>query len=1277
MKKFILAALSASSIYGYSGGLDLDIYSNTPGHSIEAIKGSNKFLVSPDEFNVVGSYESPESRGDNYGSFLRGYITIPEDGDYQFFLSADDKGELYLAFNGESGSKELVASVNSWTGHREFTKYESQKSSVFRLTAGQKIYTESFMKEGGGGDHLSVAWSKNGASPEIITGDYLTSYFSDVDVFFQEFSGTLLLAEQLYDNSSLNIGVDQGQFSEVMRVNFAEILEASKAVLATDQTDGRAYFTANFKLKKAIEYFDGGIKSVKLLGKSFGAYPYKSNAQSPEQAFDGNSGTYYQYFAADNGFVGIDLGEGNEVALTDIRYLSPINSINKFKGNKFQGSVDGITYVDLHSISDDTPYGWNSIEITDNAAYRYYRYYDVTGSSDWAAIAGLEFYGLVEQQLKMINNEQIALAGQVNNQVINNNSLLSANAGLLAQFISYKVTILPSKGSLALKGVELEVGSIFSQEDINNNLLTYSNPLSRNNDSFMLDVSDSLGGILSEVSVLIKIDSDNDGLSDTDELALGTDINNSDSDNDGLSDSWEDKYGFNPLESESKPYSETINGQSGLTASYVFGSFRELSDFNSRNPSKVERVSAINFSPSSWKENSKSGTNDYVGAIFRGYLFVPVEGNYKFSLNSDDGSQLYIDGISVIDNDGLHAPILKSNTVNLSAGFHKIRCEYFERTGGQICMLQWQGPGRVNEVIPSSFFFSSLDEHNALIESIDRDQDGLTDILEEQEGSDPLNPDTDGDRLLDGEEYHAMYNYKTDIKSIDTDSDTVSDYDEIFVFHSNPLVPDFDGSILDSISIIPAETSTRLGEWQNDGNEVFAKDRRGALEYIVDVTIPGIYKLDLLGTQNTPNVNKPLFDLHLYVDGEFVERFEHSINYGEDKTYSFITPYLSTGNHTIKVFWDNTYRATSLRVKSIELNRPGGPDNNENGYPDWVDTYINNYYSLDSYEASSQISPAQIEGKGRYLYKINTSIEDAIQRGTYSRWFSNVTLDKTSPKEFRIDFEDGLKSVNGAITWTQTNILDEGEVKIPVSSSMLLNAVIDEDLEGSSVITVNDGNTEETFNADSETPVEYKFDTPGTYTIQADYSGSETKSAVLTIHVIGVPNIDSPYVWRGKERAWSWPGLTSDIKLEATAMEFVPEGTSFLLKRHEVLTEVNIVARLGQNGPILKSLPTLGFWLRDAVEGYLTIVETYEDGTDLTNSLAFAHQLPEGMNIKVNTISGVTFLDGSRNITLTKEDFDDLGQWTLELYNSADRNGASCHWYKVYQDGVLVGQQNK
>ena len=55
---------------------------------------------------------------------------------------------------------------------------------------------------------------------------------------------------------------------------------------------------------------------------------------------------------------------------------------------------------------------------------------------------------------------------------------------------------------------------------------------------------------------------------------------------------------------------------------------------------------------------------------------------------------------------------------------------------------------------------------------VDRDRDGLGDDDEVAHGTNPLDPDTDGDRVLDGEE---VWVYSTDALSADTDQDQVDD----------------------------------------------------------------------------------------------------------------------------------------------------------------------------------------------------------------------------------------------------------------------------------------------------------------------------------------------------------------------------------------------------------------------------------------------------------------------------------------------------------------------
>ena len=70
------------------------------------------------------------------------------------------------------------------------------------------------------------------------------------------------------------------------------------------------------------------------------------------------------------------------------------------------------------------------------------------------------------------------------------------------------------------------------------------------------------------------------------------------------------------------------------------------------------------------------------GADISGLIKVEDTGTYTFTLTSDDGSQLYIDGNLVVDNGGSHGIMTVSNSTMLTKGVHSFTVQFFECCGG-------------------------------------------------------------------------------------------------------------------------------------------------------------------------------------------------------------------------------------------------------------------------------------------------------------------------------------------------------------------------------------------------------------------------------------------------------------------------------------------------------------------------------------------------------------------------------------------------------------------
>ncbi len=114
--------------------------------------------------------------------------------------------------------------------------------------------------------------------------------------------------------------------------------------------------------------------------------------------------------------------------------------------------------------------------------------------------------------------------------------------------------------------------------------------------------------------------------------------------------------------------------------------------------------------------------------------------------------------------------------------------------------------------------------------SSDRDNDGLGKCEEEKLGTNPRNPDTDGDGLTDGEEVRV---YKTNPLLADTDLDGLSDFDEVKKYKTDPLKADTDGDGLnDGEEVLKYKTNPLNADTDNDG----LKDGEEVIKYNTDPT---------------------------------------------------------------------------------------------------------------------------------------------------------------------------------------------------------------------------------------------------------------------------------------------------------------------------------------------------------------------------------------------------------------------------------------------------------
>ena len=158
-------------------GVLAETFLGITGTSIAALEAAPNFPNSPDSVEILTDFQSPSGVADNYGLRTRGYLIPPETGDYTFWISSDDNGELLLSTDDNPANASLIANVPTFSSVFQWDKFPQQQSATITLTAGVPLYIEALVKEGGGGDHLEIGWAGPSITgPTVIRGEFLSPF---------------------------------------------------------------------------------------------------------------------------------------------------------------------------------------------------------------------------------------------------------------------------------------------------------------------------------------------------------------------------------------------------------------------------------------------------------------------------------------------------------------------------------------------------------------------------------------------------------------------------------------------------------------------------------------------------------------------------------------------------------------------------------------------------------------------------------------------------------------------------------------------------------------------------------------------------------------------------------------------------------------------------------------------------------------------------------------------------------------------------------------------
>lgn len=165
---------------------------------------------------------------------------------------------------------------------------------------------------------------------------------------------------------------------------------------------------------------------------------------------------------------------------------------------------------------------------------------------------------------------------------------------------------------------------------------------------------------------------------------------------------------------DQKPDTETVFGTTvvvptGLEGDIYFVNhlFPRKIHFDKKHSKGTIYTTRLNVPPQDFTKGFPGVTDrlEWFAINYYGKFYVTTPGVYRFRLLSDDGSLLYVDGQTVIDNAGLHPPQAKDGSICLASGVHNIQVPYLQGPKYQVALvLEVAPPGGELRIFDTNAF---------------------------------------------------------------------------------------------------------------------------------------------------------------------------------------------------------------------------------------------------------------------------------------------------------------------------------------------------------------------------------------------------------------------------------------------------------------------------------------------------------------------------------------------------------------------------------------------